>query len=145
MSYYIGIDPGNSGAIAVIHPKGISTCRLEHGPYELVNFLEQWNATHCFAYIEKAGSQPGNAPRAMFTFGTSYGICLGVIAALGIPIDKVAAGVWQRNLGCLTGGDKNISKRKAQELFPEHPRITHKEADAMLIAEFCRRKRTGDA
>jgi len=38
----------------------------------------------------------------------------------------------------MTGGDKNVSKRRAQELFPEI-KITHAIADALLIAEYARR------
>jgi len=41
-------------------------------------------------------------------------------------------------MGCLTKGDKNVSKRRAQELFPAL-KVTHAIADALLIAEFARR------
>jgi hypothetical protein len=44
---------------------------------------------------------------------------------------------------CLTGGDKNISKRRAQELFPSL-KITHAVADALLIAEYGRRLERGE-
>ena len=43
--------------------------------------------------------------------------------------------VWQKALGCMTGGDKNVTKRRAQELFPGH-KITHATADALLIAHY---------
>jgi hypothetical protein len=39
----------------------------------------------------------------------------------------------------LSKGDKNVTKRKAQELFPSL-KITHATADALLIAEYLRRK-----
>jgi hypothetical protein len=35
---------------------------------------------------------------------------------------------------CRTGGDKNISKARAQELFPR-VKVTHKNADALLLAK----------
>ena len=35
-------------------------------------------------------------------------------------------------------GDKNVTKRRAQELFPG-ARVTHAVADALLLAEYCRR------
>jgi len=41
-------------------------------------------------------------------------------------------------MGCMTKGDKNVSKRKAQELFPSM-KVTHASADALLIAEYGRR------
>jgi len=42
-------------------------------------------------------------------------------------------------LECLTGGNKNVSKAKAKELFPG-TKFTHTTADATLIAEFGRRR-----
>jgi len=113
-----------------------------------------------FAYLEKAHAFPGSqkitrCPRcstvlktrqsqgvaSTFKFGTNYGTLKGILAALHIPYELVTSHVWQKALGCLTGGDKNISKAKAQTLFPDI-KFTHKTADAMLIAEFCRRVRT---
>jgi hypothetical protein len=43
---------------------------------------------------------------------------------------------------CLTKGDKNVSKARAQELFPAL-KITHATADALLIAEYGRRLNLG--
>jgi len=42
---------------------------------------------------------------------------------------------WQRALGCLTSGNKNISKQRAQQLFPQL-KITHCIADATLICYY---------
>jgi len=46
--------------------------------------------------------------------------------------------VWQKALGCMTKGDKNITKRLASELFPAI-KCTHTVSDALLIAEYGRR------
>jgi hypothetical protein len=43
-------------------------------------------------------------------------------------------------MSCLTKGDKNVTKSRAQELFPE-VKVTHAIADALLIAEYGRRIR----
>ena len=43
-------------------------------------------------------------------------------------------------MDCLTGGDKNVTKRKAQSLFP-WVKVTHAIADSMLLAEYCRQHR----
>lgn len=45
-------------------------------------------------------------------------------------------------MGCLTNGDKNITKQRAQQLFPS-AKVTHKIADALLLAEYCRRVHRG--
>lgn len=42
-------------------------------------------------------------------------------------------------MGCLTKGDKNISKARAQQLFPT-AKITHATADALLLAEWRRKQ-----
>ena len=73
-----------------------------------------------------------------FTFGRGLGQLEGIITALGLPLERIAPQVWQKALGCLSKGDKNVTKRKAQELFPSL-KITHATADALLIAEYGRR------
>jgi hypothetical protein len=65
-----------------------------------------------------------------------------MLVAAGLPFELVSPAMWQRAMGCLSGGDKNVTKRKAQELFPDLY-ITHATADALLIAEYGRRLRTG--
>jgi len=57
------------------------------------------------------------------------------LTAAGIPFERVRPQVWQKELSCLTGGDKNVSKRRAQELFP-HLKVIHATADALLIAHY---------
>jgi hypothetical protein len=57
------------------------------------------------------------------------------LTAAAIPFTRVRPQVWQKELGCLTKGDKNISKRKAQELFPSM-KVTHATADSLLIATY---------
>jgi hypothetical protein len=57
------------------------------------------------------------------------------LTAAQIPFERVRPAAWQKALGCLTGGDKNVSKRRAQELFPQL-KVTHATADALLIAYY---------
>jgi hypothetical protein len=63
--------------------------------------------------------------------------------AAGIPYDLVLPVKWQTAMSCRTKGDKNVSKARAQQLFPD-VKVTHAIADALLIAEFCRRVRGSD-
>ena len=70
-----------------------------------------------------------------FTFGRGYGNIEMALTAAGIPFERVRPQVWQKALGCLTKGDKNITKRKAQELFPSI-KVTHAIADSLLIANY---------
>jgi len=77
-----------------------------------------------------------------FTFAKGYGFLRGCLVTIGIPFEDVAPQTWQKLLDCRTGGNKNVSKSKAQQLFPTM-RITHKIADSLLLAEYGRRVRLG--
>ena len=87
------------------------------------------------AYIEAVSSSPQMGVVSSFSFGRGYGNLEMALTAAGIPFERVRPQVWQKALGCMTKGDKNVSKRKAQELFPDR-KITHATADALLIAHY---------
>lgn len=150
MSLYLGIDPGKSGAMALVDAKGVfvEAIRLSEPVGDIAEWLEQWIASKMsddwidFAIIEKVGAMPRQGVSSTFKFGVSYGICQGLVAAAQIPHEFVTPAMWQKRMKCLTKGDKNVSKEAAKRLFPK-AKITHKEADSMLIAEFCRRQRLG--
>lgn len=75
-----------------------------------------------------------------FTFGQGYGFLRGCLRTAGIEFASVRPQDWQTLVGCRTRGDKNVSKRRAIELFPSvEKKITHATADAFLIAEYGRR------
>jgi crossover junction endodeoxyribonuclease RuvC len=136
---YIGIDPGGSGGIAIIASDlPASFCEVTH---KLKDATERdiWHmlagAEPAFAVIEKVHSSPQMGVCSAFTFGRSYGFLRGILTASGIPFDEVSPQKWQRAMGCLTKGNKNVSKAKAQQLFP-HLKVTHAIADALLIARY---------
>jgi len=85
------------------------------------------------AYIEQVSSSPQMGVVSAFSFGRGYGNLEMALTAAGIPFERVRPQVWQKAMGCMTKGDKNVSKRKAQELFPDR-KVTHATADALLIA-----------
>jgi hypothetical protein len=57
------------------------------------------------------------------------------LTAAGIPFERVRPQAWQKTMGCMSKGDKNVTKSKAQELFPSM-KITHAIADSLLIAKY---------
>jgi hypothetical protein len=91
--------------------------------------------TGIHAYIEQVYSSPQMGVKSAFTFGNGFGHLEMALTAAGIPFARIRPQVWQKELGCLTKGDKNVSKRKAQELFPSM-KVTHATADALLIAKY---------
>jgi hypothetical protein len=90
------------------------------------------------AYIEGVNAMPGQGVVSTFKFGMNYGLWQGILVALKIPFERVYPLKWQTAMSCRTGGNKNISKARAQELFPRI-KVTHAIADALLIAEYGRR------
>lgn len=141
---YIGIDPGLSGGIAALNQNGEVTDCLKMPETDadvlaaLRSILGGETSEGRRAVLEKVHAMPKQGVTSVFTFGKGYGALRMALAALEIPYDEVAPQRWQKALGCLTKGDKNVSKAKAQQLFPQ-VKVTHAVADALLLSEYCRR------
>ena len=161
---YVGIDPGSSGGLAALHNRP-SCVSMPDTDRDLWDWISQTadSLTPVFAVIEKVSGWTGGnknksgapyahegAPgSAMFKFGTSYGGLRMALVAAGIPFEEVVPRTWQKALGITPrakteskGQFKNRLKAKAQQLFPSE-KVTLATADALLIAEYCRRKQEG--
>jgi crossover junction endodeoxyribonuclease RuvC len=143
---YIGIDPGKNGGISAINDNGeihISG-RMPETPSELVELLrdiqDSADVTHCI--LELVRSSPQMGVTSSFTFGQGFGRIESGLAALCIPYEEIWSSKWQRAMGCLTKGDKNVTKAKASTMFPGI-KVTHAIADSLLLAEYCRRQQVG--
>lgn len=136
----IGIDPGESGGLAWHTDGGMDCCKMPVTERDVWQQLKDvtYNAAAIKAYIESVHSMPGQGVSSSFKFGRNYGFLRGCLIALEIPFEDVTPVKWQSSLGCRTKGDKNVSKSRAQQLWPGI-KITHAVADAMLIAEYGRR------
>jgi hypothetical protein len=144
---FIGIDNGASGGIAALEADG-SLYRCDPMPATDADLLALFEALRvdyldCFAVLERAQSFPKMGVVGAFTYGRGYGAMQMALHAAQIPFDIVQPLKWQTVLSCRTRGDKNVSKRRAEQLFPGR-KITHAIADALLIAEYCRRLRVQD-
>jgi len=149
---YIGIDPGVSGGIAALSDGGqvIDYCKMPATDRDLFDTLHELQERANIegparAVLERVhagvfghGKAGKMGVTSAFTFGRGYGALLMALAAVEIPFDQVMPAQWQAALGCRSMGDKNVTKRRAQQLFPALT-ITHAVADALLLAEFCRR------
>jgi len=140
---YIGVDPGGSGGIAVISGQcpRITLAkfdgRTEHDINALFETIQLEAKGFCVAMIEQVHSMPKQGVSSSFTFGKSYGFLRGILVAHKIPFANVTPQKWQKALSCRTGGDKNVSKAKAQQLYPVLANyITHATADALLLATY---------
>lgn len=138
---FIGVDPGMSGAIAAIDGSGnivrvVKNDGTERDTYEAFLGFDELVG---IAVIERVHSMPKQGVSSSFKFGVSYGFLRGCLIASGVRFAEVSPQKWQAAMACRTGGDKNISKSRAQQLFPGY-KITHANADALLLAEYARTK-----
>ena len=92
--------------------------------------------------VERVHSMPKQGVSSSFKFGENFGWFQGLLQGLGIPYTLVSPSVWQKAMECRSGGDKNVTKVRATQLFPEE-KIYHWNADGLLLAELCRRKVEG--
>lgn len=136
---YMGIDPGQSGAIAVVASDGsiVDWIKCSETEHDLSNFIRANTWDLRFAVIEKVHSMPKQGVSSSFKFGYSYGILTGLLVGHMIPYSTVTPQKWQAKMQCRTGGNKNVSKARAQQLWPKE-KIIHANADALLLAEYCR-------
>jgi hypothetical protein len=160
---YLGIDPGASGGIAVVTADGVVDRLIPRKKVESVAAL--WAVFDDLPYVTRAaverntgyvggyagvlpGGLTGNTGSSMFKLGVSYGSYLMALAASGIPYDEVMPATWQRGVGvdprrgATKTEFKNRLRERAAELFPG-VRVTLQVSDALLVAEFCRRRAEG--
>ena len=138
---YLGIDPGLSGGIAVICEGKAQAWAMPSTERDILDlFREQVALGPCQAFVEQVGPMPKQGVVSVWTFSGNYHGLRMALHACAIPFQAVRPQKWQQLMSCRTRGDKNISKRRAQELFPSI-RITHKIADALLLALLCSRTR----
>jgi len=145
MTWIMGIDPGFSGGLAVLRPDG-SVVAVEPFPSDevgsarlirsMADRAREQEAT-LVAFLESVNAHKGWQAAGAFTFGRSVGAIRATLALEGIPTVEAAPSRWMRALGCLTSGQKSVTLRKAQQRFPKAA-VTHRTADALLLAEYGR-------
>jgi hypothetical protein len=139
--FSMGVDPGYSGAIAVLCGEGnvVSIIRLDDTEHDVATQVAMWSRYIKMAYLEQVSAMPRQGVSSTFKFGTSYGFCRALLVCHAIPFTTVTPSKWQGDMKCRSKGDKNVTKAAAQCLFPGQ-KVTHRNADALLIAEYGRRK-----
>ena len=148
----MGIDPGQSGAVALLLPDqkpliwtfaGMTL----HDMWIVIGGCASYDGVE--AYIEDVHSMPKQGVSSSFKFGRHYGNLEAFLTAHQIPFDRVQPSVWQRSFSLTRKSKdetltakKNRHKALAQEFWPKAAgHITHATADALLIAEYGRRLR----
>lgn len=160
---FIGVDPGDGGGLACVSlppeeksPVVLSAVPMPDTEGGVLDWLCKWTPRDCIAVLEKVGgyiepqTKGGDSgfvagSAAMFNFGCSYGGLRMALTARGIVFTDVTPQAWQKGLGIpkRTKAEdrtrfKNRLKDFAATLFPRRT-MTLGIADAILIAEYCRR------
>lgn len=146
----IGIDPGITGAVAILNDDGsfhgvFDMPVIQPGKRKRINssglarlIEENMSEFVAVAYIEQVGAMPGQGTASMFSFGHAAGVADGVLAALSIPIEYVTPQTWKKNYS-LNGKDKEASRAKGIQLYPQASLARKKDvgrAEAILIARY---------
>lgn len=140
---YIGIDPGKSGAMAVIDRT--TTVLLPFSERDYANALRPLPQQLTIACIEHVTAMPKQGVTSMFNFGQNFGYIRGLLEAFGIPYELVRPQKWKKEFGI---SDKNSSVECCKRLFPgvslrRTERCCKDDdglAEALLMAEYARRK-----
>lgn len=147
MSAILGIDPGLSGAVALLDHDGtlIDVWDVPHADGEIIapelDRVIREAAFTCpdvVAWIEKVHSMPGQGVASTFRFGMAVGAIKQAVGGNGIPINYVTPQAWKKAAG-LIGKDKDASRARAIELHPNHSHWFARKkddgrAEAVLIA-----------
>ena len=146
MNVVVGVDPGVRGGIAVLGVDGsvrqvyaLNPTMLEVQLDVLLLNVQMACPDETWAFVEKVQHMTGDGGKGSHTFGYIKGFLRGELRARGFLICDVYPMIWQSALGCLSGGNKNVTKVWAQQLFPG-VKVTHAIADSLLIAEYGRRQ-----
>lgn len=87
--------------------------------------------------LEKVGGITGQSASAAFTFGYSWGLVEGVLAALRLPVALITPQAWKKSAGLVA--NKGAARECAMRLWPAHAHLFARvkddgRAEAALIA-----------
>ncbi len=150
----IGIDPGLSGAIAVLDNNKVLKIydmpvmaegkknKRQLNSAQLVNIIKEniENREETNVVVEQVNAMPGQGVTSMFNFGQTFGAIKGVCAALNLPIFFIRPSKWKKYFE-LINSSKDSSRTKAIEMYPSIANQLAKKkdvnkSDAILIARF---------
>ena len=154
--FIIGIDPGISGAICFFEDNNkidiIDMPTMADGKKnkkqlngrqifnEISARIKNYPVNDISVVVEHVSAMPGQGVTSMFNFGQSFGMIKGICSAMKLPIFFVRPAKWKKYFD-LINSQKDASRTKAIEIFPEISHLLSKKkdsnrADAILIASF---------
>lgn len=157
--FYIGIDPGQKGGIAIIDKgkdkihllampllddkEGLDVLDIKRWIFGMTDQMHLCNYS-CFCYIEKSQAMPQQGVTSMFNYGKGYGELIALLKILEIPFKEIRPRVWKKTLGLERL--KSESVKLAEELYPrlsgmfvtKRGRLLDGIAEALLIAHLAK-------
>ena len=162
MTYFIGIDPGFTGAVAITKNSkviDIIPCpllKIGTGKIKIVNLkrVEETKTRmdskslskalskytkNSFCVIEHSQAMPKQGISSTFIYAEGYGKYLGVLDTLDIPYHEVRSSIWKAKMGL--DSNKYNSIDNALELYPDSKkyiklRKDDGKAEALLLAHY---------
>ena len=151
LSYYLGVDPGKTGAFALYQPYSkdiiFFDMPLKSDPNKKTKKIidlfgiATWIDSHArlvrHAMIEKPMSFPGEGRTSGFNFGFNCGVVQMAVASALIPMELITPPVWKKRMELTR--DKKETIEAAKKLIPfSAPQLTlvkhHGRAEALLLA-----------
>jgi crossover junction endodeoxyribonuclease RuvC len=154
LTIYIGIDPGQTGAIAFLSDqKTIFANKVfDFDDGSALAWLQtigtEFNkeGVRAKAIIEKVSAMPKQGVSSTFKFGTNYGQWIGRLEALAIPFDFVTPQKWKKAMfdSMVKGDLKTMALDRARRLLPNMAdrlkrKMDHGRAEALLMALYAMR------
>ena len=146
-----GIDPGFSGALAVVSEEG-EVLGLEDMPVLKVGSRRELNEPaikdflkrHKIATValEKSQTRPGQGIASSGRYMMSYGVLRGLCVGLGIPYQLVHPRTWIKAMMPDMPKEKEASIQRVGQLYPDlvlDRKKDHGKADALLICLYGQR------
>lgn len=143
MNLTIGIDPGKTGAIAILDDNANIVDLIDMPDYTgaalgvAVAMHIEAHLPHPIvaAYVEKVASMPGQGVRSVWTFGTNFGALCGALGALHIPTELIPPRTWQQSQGVtIPAGLAGPTRKKEQKRMSRQIATTRWPAHADLFA-----------
>ena len=158
----IGIDPGLTGAIAIMQNNKVLDIidmpvmaegkknKRQLNSAQLVSIIKKniESNEEVAVVVEQVNAMPGQGVTSMFNFGQTFGAIKGVCAALELPIFFVRPSKWKKYFE-LINASKDSSRTKAIEMYPSLSNHLAKKkdvnkSDAILIARYFNETRLKD-
>jgi hypothetical protein len=167
MSFFLGIDNGLGGCVAVIETEQRAKTKItffdtptieikigkkmrrRYSVNVIADFFKQFPSGDTFAIIETPIAMPGQSSMSSMSIGLGFGMYDGMMAMQRISRESVHPKKWQKEFS-IAGDTKSQAFEIATRLFPDQVfstprgRILDGRCDAILIAEYACRKKLGE-